>query len=905
MPVDTNLGDALVEIRADLALMRADMKKARGIFSTSVKQISTRMKAAGRAMSIALTAPIIAAGFAFVKSATKFETSLSRIQGLVGRSAEEVRGYEQAIIALGPAVAQGPNVLAEAMFFITSAGLEGAAALEALEASAKAASAGLGSVVSVADAVTSAVNAFQGQMLSASDAAGILVATVREGKAAADSIGAAIGRVTGIAAALGATFNDIGAIIALLTRTGSTAEEAGTTIGAFFNTLVQGAKEGSDQADALDEVGLSFEQLRDVIKGPEGTLGVLQLLAEAFKGNEIALGKVFPNVRALRGLLQLVGDRAAETETVFKSLANATAVDLNDAFAVAAQTAEFKFNARMAEMQTLMNQIGKDVLPIVLEGIKSLGQVLRDASRSWAEMNDEAKQSTFKMLALTAAIGPLLLVVGSLLGIVVRLVAVFGFLRVALAAHPLLLVAGILIGVFTVMATLREKTDLATEAYERYRDILDEVNARLEKIKTLTGELKTEEEKLTQAVIAETRAEVLREKVRLESELAAVRAREKRESGRAGPLGVTAGLIAAQSEAARLERRIEGLVRALADLNLAEGAIAIGSIMAKMAVMAETTKDAVDKIDDLGDGVIELSDDLVELLERLNPAEARMKTFKAEVALLKEVLAVNGLPEYTEQLQLLVAEFIEGEKEASGFNTRMAQAKAVFTATRTPLEQFNIAFAELIALAKEFPEIINAETFQRALGGLRETLAGATKGILTDAQKALKQTILGVSRLVGRTIVDIATGVKGVLEGLKDLAKSIADFILQRIIFALIDAGLTFAFPGLFGSAQGNVFSGGKPVPFAKGGIVTGPTVFPLASIAEKGPEAIVPLKRDSAGNLGIAAIGGGGGGFTQNLEMNFTSDVKKSTREEILNLLPLIVQATTVAIENRNNRKR
>ncbi len=49
---------------------------------------------------------------------------------------------------------------AEALFFITSAGLEEKEALDMLEVSARAAAAGLGDIATIADAVTSAANAY-------------------------------------------------------------------------------------------------------------------------------------------------------------------------------------------------------------------------------------------------------------------------------------------------------------------------------------------------------------------------------------------------------------------------------------------------------------------------------------------------------------------------------------------------------------------------------------------------------------------------------------------------------------------------------------------------------------------------------------------------------------------------
>jgi phage-related minor tail protein len=61
-------------------------------------------------------------------------------------------------------------------------------------------------------------------------------------------------------------------------------------------------------------------------------------------------------------------------------------------------------------------------------------------------------------------------------------------------------------------------------------------------------------------------------------------------------------------------------------------------------------------------------------------------------------------------------------------------------------------------------------------------------------------------------------------------------------------------------SANGNVFAGGNVIPFARGGVVSGPTIFPMANgmglMGEAGPEAVMPLKRNSRGQLGVVAQG-------------------------------------------------
>jgi lambda family phage tail tape measure protein len=71
---------------------------------------------------------------------------------------------------------------------------------------------------------------------------------------------------------------------------------------------------------------------------------------------------------------------------------------------------------------------------------------------------------------------------------------------------------------------------------------------------------------------------------------------------------------------------------------------------------------------------------------------------------------------------------------------------------------------------------------------------------------------------------------------------------------------------------NGAPFSHGRVMPFANGGVVSGPVSFPMRGgtglMGEAGPEAIMPLARGPDGKLGVR--GGSGGGVT--VTMNITT---------------------------------
>jgi hypothetical protein len=79
-----------------------------------------------------------------------------------------------------------------------------------------------------------------------------------------------------------------------------------------------------------------------------------------------------------------------------------------------------------------------------------------------------------------------------------------------------------------------------------------------------------------------------------------------------------------------------------------------------------------------------------------------------------------------------------------------------------------------------------------------------------------------------------------------------------------VASSAAYAASDFLASAKGNIFAGGNVVPFAKGGVpevVSAPTFFPMKNgktglMGEAGPEAIMPLARDKAGELAVRMVG-------------------------------------------------
>jgi len=108
--------------------------------------------------------------------------------------------------------------------------------------------------------------------------------------------------------------------------------------------------------------------------------------------------------------------------------------------------------------------------------------------------------------------------------------------------------------------------------------------------------------------------------------------------------------------------------------------------------------------------------------------------------------------------------------------------------------------------------------------------------------------------------------------------------------------------------ANGGVMSGGVLSKFAQGGIVSGPTMFPMRNgsglMGEAGPEAIMPLKRGPGGKLGVAGGGGGGTHITIDARgSNGDAAVEAAVERGIRRAGPALINASVNKVRTERAR--
>jgi TP901 family phage tail tape measure protein len=464
---------------ADLQRLQASSQT----FASKMSAVGTNMQAFGRsvsrvggALTKSVTLPIVGIGVAATAMAVEFDNSMTKIVSLVGLTRDEVDGMRGDVIKMASQYGKSASEAADALFFITSAGLRGRDAMQTLESSLKGAAVGLGDVKTIADLATSAMNAYGPQTLSAGKATDILAGAVREGKLESSELAGAMGQVLPVASAMGVGFDEVGAAMAAMSRTGTNAATASTQLRGILNSLLK----PSQQAEkALAGMGLSSEGLRQQLR-EQGLLATLQTLSDKFDGNDAAAAKVFGNVRALSGVLDLMGANAATTEQIFGSLTNATGI-LDDGFATVAETTGFKLQQAFQTTKNSLIEIGDIIAPVVAQ----VAQRISELVKSFQALSPETKQFIVIAAAIAAAVGPVLLVVGKLITMIGGAIKVFALIT---AAGSILAIK--IIAVIAAVVAIAAAFKFMWDSSEALRNAVGGLIATLQNIaKTLIGDV--------------------------------------------------------------------------------------------------------------------------------------------------------------------------------------------------------------------------------------------------------------------------------------------------------------------------------------------------------------------------------------------------------------------------------
>lgn len=343
--------------------LKTAQKEINKALGGSNKKFAAFGKKAGLAVAgvgAAAGAAAVAVGVAAGKMAVDFENSMVKIQSLVGLTKDEVDVLREGVLALSGETAKSPQELADGLFVVTSAGLRGKEAMDALAASAKAGAAGLGETNDIARSVAGAMSAYGSDVLSASAATDQIVATARAGNFETSQFAGALGRVLPFANQAGAGLDQVGGAVALLTRVNGDAAQSVTQMNALFKAFVTPTQESKK---VLDELGLSAGDVRDAI-AKDGLPAALTMLDDKLGGNREQLGRILGSSEAASAAFQILDADAQTIADTFGVVADSAGMT-DEAFTTTADTTGFRLEQAFQEIKNALLELGDSLTPLI------------------------------------------------------------------------------------------------------------------------------------------------------------------------------------------------------------------------------------------------------------------------------------------------------------------------------------------------------------------------------------------------------------------------------------------------------------------------------------------------------------------------------------------------------------
>ena len=447
-------GELFVEINVDQKGFANSLGSAQKTFEDTAK----KMKSVGATLTKNVTVPITAAVGALGllgKQAMDMEKSMAEVFTLMpGMTQDAMDDMTAEVKRFSKEFGMLPEEVIPALYQAISAGVPSDNVFEFLGTSAKTAIGGVTNLETAVDGLTTIVNAYGKEAITADQASDIMFTTVKLGKTTMGELSDAMFQVAPVASSLKVGFGDIAAAMASITLQGTPTSVAATQI---RQLLIELSKEGTKASKAFEV--LSGETFGNFIASG-GTLNeALTLMAGGVKtvgdNGEIthtAMKDLFGSVEAGQAAIALTGAGAE---------AFASAVDQMGASAGATQTAFETMEETVGHQMALLNsemkiiglEVGEQVLPVflsladmfrehMLPLIEGLAEKIKTALEWFDSLEPGVQKNILAAIGLVAALGPVLVIVGGLISVLGLILSPIGLVVVAIAG---LIAVGVLL----------------------------------------------------------------------------------------------------------------------------------------------------------------------------------------------------------------------------------------------------------------------------------------------------------------------------------------------------------------------------------------------------------------------------------------------------------------------------
>lgn len=459
----------LKEVNEQLKFGKASIEE----YTEKVQKAGEKVKNAGSGMTKTVTAPILAAGAASAKMAMDFEDSMAKVSTIADATEVPMDEMQKAILNLSNQTGISSEEIAQNIYDSISAGQKTGDAVNFVSNSTKLAKAGFADAGAALDVLTTIMNAYGLKASEVTNVSDMLIQTQNLGKTTVADLASSMGKVIPTANAYGVSLDELCAGYAIMTANGVATAESTTYMNGMLNEL---GKSGTNVSKTLKEkTGKTFKELMD---SGMSLSDVLKIISDAATENNKSFGDMWSSSEAGKAGMILLGDSAENFNGVLEQMQNS---------AGATNTAFEKLDTNSTKIKKATNELKNDAIDLGTTLMEELAPIIENIAEKISQftewfngLSESEKQMIIQIGLIVAAIGPLLIVIGTVVssgakiigGIPVIAKGLSGLFGI-IAANPVLaIITAIGIVVFTLWTTCDEFREGVLEGIDILKTVL-------------------------------------------------------------------------------------------------------------------------------------------------------------------------------------------------------------------------------------------------------------------------------------------------------------------------------------------------------------------------------------------------------------------------------------------------
>ena len=485
----TELRREIIETESKLKHFEKEARKLNNVKMTKLgnqfKTVGSKMQSVGKSATMYVSAPIAAAGTVAVKKFAEVDKTMQLTNATMKNTEQESKLLSDAMKNAASESTYGMDEAAQATLNFARAGLDAKEASEALAPAMNLAAGEGGELDTVSAGLVATINGFGDSFENASAYADVFANACNNSALDVNSLSDAMSVAAPIFSAAGYSVNDAALYMGVMANSGIEASVAANSLKTGMARLVEPSKQG---AEWMEKLGISMTNADGTMKD---TVTVQSELHDSFatlsESEQIAAASAIFGKNQMSNWLALINsspDDVAKLNTQIEKTGTTTEM---------AEKMMSGFGGSLEKIKSGLDVAATSLGEALAPMIAKVAEWIQAAVDWFNKLSPTAQRIIAVILAIVAAIGPLLVVGGLILSLIGTCMTVIPMLLPVIAsiAAPVLIVIAAVAALVAIGIALYKNWDKIKEKASQLKNwVVDKFNAMKDGVKKTFNSIK-------------------------------------------------------------------------------------------------------------------------------------------------------------------------------------------------------------------------------------------------------------------------------------------------------------------------------------------------------------------------------------------------------------------------------